>query len=225
LGASYFGDKQYAVEYADVVTQSYHPVKHITTGEGGVVLTNNPEIDKKVKLLRNHGMTKNLDQMENNDGPWYYEIHEVGYNYRITDFQCALGISQLKRLNKFISRRRNIAEQYDIAFGSDERFIIPVVSKNVNHAFHLYPLNLQFEKMNVEKKHLFESMKKNDFILQVHYIPVHLQPYYQNKYGFKVGDFPHAESFYNNEISLPIYPDLSYKECQKIINTISRMAI
>ena len=225
LGASYFGDKQYAVEYADVVTQSYHPVKHITTGEGGAVLTCNAQIDEKVRVLRSHGMTNNPERIYKNEGPWYYEMHNIGFNYRVSDLQCALGISQLKKLNHFISRRRNIAEQYDIAFGSDERFIIPTVSKNVSHAFHLYPLNLQFEKMSIEKNHLFESMGKKEICLQVHYIPVHLQPYYQKKYGFNVGDFPHAESFYNNEISLPIYPDLSFKECQKIIKTITRMTI
>ena len=221
LGASYLDDKQYAVKYADVVTQSYHPVKHITTGEGGAIFTNDAKIDEEVRTLRSHGMTKNPEKLDKDDGPWYYEMCKIGFNYRINDLQCALGISQLRKLDFFVSRRREIAKQYDIAFGSDEGFIIPSVSKNIGHAFHLYPLQLKFDELNTEKKHFFEVMKIRGIILQVHYIPVHLQPYYQRNYDFRVGDFPYAEQFYKNEISIPIYPDLLFEQQQQVINSIN----
>jgi len=144
MGASYFGDKQYAVKYADVVTQSYHPVKHITTGEGGIVLTNDSTIYQKVKCLRNHGMTKDPNQLENNDGPWYYEMHETGYNYRITDFQCALGSSQLKKLGQFVQKRCEIAKKYNKSFSNGDKLIIPENHSSIEHAYHLYPLQIDF---------------------------------------------------------------------------------
>ena len=209
LGAKYFGDKQYAVKYADVVTQSYHPVKHITTGEGGAVLTNNAEIDDKVRRLRSHGMTKDTSQLENNHGPWYYEMHEVGYNYRITDFQCALGSCQLKKLDSFVEKRSEIAKIYDKSFLNIEKLKIPKIINYAEHAYHIYPLQVNFDKLNLTKSQFFEKMKVSGINLQVHYIPIHLQPFYQNDFGFKKGDYPLSEGFYHNEISLPIYPDLS----------------
>ena len=222
LGASYFGDKQYAVEYADVVTQSYHPVKHITTGEGGAILTNNQEIDKKVKRLRNHGITKNHDQMENNDGPWYYEIHEVGYNYRITDFQCVLGSSQLKKLDQFVLKRREIAKKYDEFFSDVDYLKIPETLNTVSHAYHLYPLLMNFEKAGMKRSVFFEEMKNNGIKLQVHYIPVHLHPFYKKSFGMNVGDFQVAEQFYQNEFSLPVYTNLSMNEFQIVTSHISQ---
>ena len=220
LGASYFEDKQYAAKYVDVVTQSYHPVKHITTGEGGAVLTNDSTIDEKIRCLRNHGMTKDPNQLENNDGPWCYEMHEVGFNYRITDIQCALGISQLKKLDDFVVRRMKIAERYDEAFGSDERFIIPAVLDKVGHAYHLYPLQIKVDKLNIEKGVFFDKMKAKGISLQVHYIPVHIQPYYKKQFGFELGNFPVAENFYRNEISIPLYPSLMDSKIELISTVI-----
>ena len=220
MGASYFGDKQYAMKYADVVIQSYHPVKHITTGEGGAVLTHNPKIDEKARILRSHGMTNEPNQLEKNDGPWYYEMCEVGYNYRITDFQCALGSNQLKKLDRFVNRRREIARFYDKAFSSVDFTKIPESKSSVDHAYHLYPLQIDFAKTNVFKLELFKQMKEFDINLQVHYIPVHLQPFYQRNYGFKSGDFPVSEKFYNQELSLPIYPDLSNDQISMLANRL-----
>ena len=220
LGASYNGDTQYAVKYADVVTQSFHPVKHITTGEGGAILSNIAQIDEKVRLLRIHGMTKNLNLMEKNDGPWYYEMMELGYNYRITDFQCSLGISQLQKLGKFVKSRRKIARLYNQAFGDDDHFVVPAVPDNVEHAYHLYPLQIQFDEINMNRNELFIKMEGKGIRLQVHYIPIHFQPYYMKKFGFKEGDFPVSEKFYWREVSLPMYPALTIDDQQIVIKSL-----
>ena len=220
LGATYLDDKQYAVKYADLVIQSYHPVKHITTGEGGAVLTNNEKIDDKVRLLRTHGMIKDPNQLKKSDGPWYYEVHELGYNYRITDFQCALGSSQLKKLNKFIDKRRKIAKRYDEALKSIDCLTLPKDNNPVANAYHLYPLLINFDKLTINKPSLFKKMKESKVNLQVHYIPIHLQPYYKNKYGFKLGDFSIAENFYLKEVSLPIYPDLLNNDQTQVIRNL-----
>lgn len=220
LGAEYEDDIQYAVKYADAVNLSFHPVKHITTGEGGAVLTNNKMIDKKIKLLRTHGITKDESVLEKNDGPWYYEMHEVGFNYRITDFQCALGISQLKKLNKFLEQRRFIANYYNKFFNDDDRFITPFVAQNVKHAYHLYPLQIKFDELKIDKKEYYFRLKENGVVFQVHYIPVHLQPFYRKNFGFKKGDFPVAEKFYERELSIPIYPSLTEEDLAFISNAI-----
>lgn len=225
LGAEYYGDKRYAVKYADIVNMSFHPVKHITTGEGGAILTNDSLLDKKIKILRTHGITKDKELLTKSDGPWYYEMQHLGFNYRITDFQCALGISQLKKLDRFVSRRIEIAKYYDEAFKNDDRFIIPAVNGNVKHSYHLYPLQIKFENIAISKKTLFQIIIKNNIDLQVHYIPVHLQPYYKENYGFEIGDFPLAEKFYEREISIPIYPTLNHEDLDYISNTIKGLVV
>jgi len=220
MGASYNGDKQYAVKYADVVTHSYHPVKHIATGEGGAVLTNNSDIDEKVRRLRTHGMTKDPEHLEKNDGSWYYEMHEVGYNYRITDFQCALGSSQLKKLDAFVKKRCDIAKKYDEVFSNNDLFKISLSNKSVKHSYHLYPLQIDFDKLTLSKSEFFKKMKESGINLQVHYIPVHFQPYYKKNYGFKSGDYPISENYYKSEISLPIYPKLTSDDQSKVIDNV-----
>ena len=227
LGAEYKNDFHYSSKFADAVNLSFHPVKHITTGEGGAVLTDNEILDKRIKTFRTHGMTKDPDILERNDGPWYYEMHEPGFNYRITDFQCALGIKQLEKLDKFIERRREIAKYYDEVFSKDERFIYPHVSNDAKHAYHLYPLQIKFDELGIEKKEYFEKLKEKNIILQVHYVPVHLQPFYKKNFGFKDGDFPVAEKFYKQEFSIPMYPmlendDLDYIS-KTIIETVNRL--
>ena len=152
IGAKYFKNKSYAAKYADIVTHSYHPVKNITTGEGGSVLTNNKEIFDKINILRSHGTQKNSNKMVSKDGPWYYEMQELGYNYRITDIQCALGISQLKKINKFIKKRKEIAKIYNKHFSQNNFYKIPEVEKYNSHAYHLYPLQINFKSNNQKKK-------------------------------------------------------------------------
>jgi len=215
-GAELNNDVKYAVKFADAVNMSFHPVKHFTTGEGGAVLTNNNELDKKVRTLRTHGMTKDESILEKNDGPWYYEMHEVGFNYRITDFQCALGSTQLEKLNNFIEKRRNVAKYYDEVLAMDDRLIVPYVSPNVKHAYHLYPLQIKFDEIGITRKDYFAKLRTNRIFAQVHYVPVHLQPYYRKNFGFKVGDFPIAEKFYEREISIPIYPLLEKDDLEYI---------
>lgn len=225
LGAEYYNDAQYAVKYADVVNMSFHPVKHITTGEGGAILTNNLQLDEKVKILRTHGITIDEKYLTRNEGPWYYEMHTLGFNYRITDFQCALGSSQLKKLDRFVQRRNEIAEFYNKQFEDDDRFIIPKVHNYVKHAYHLYPLQIKFNDLNTSKKEFFIKMKENNIGLQVHYIPIHLQPYYQRNFGFSEGDFPISELFYKNEVSIPIYPLLEKEDLEYISIKIKDLAV
>ena len=225
LGASFNKNKKYAVKYADIATHSYHPVKNITTGEGGAILTNNKKIDERVKILRSHGVVRDPKLMRSNHGPWYYEMHRLGFNYRISDIQCALGISQLKKINKFIQKRKKIAKIYDKAFSNNYRFIVPKVEKNYEHSYHLYPLQINFNLLKISKRELFNKMKKKNINLQVHYIPIHLQPYYKKNFGFKSGDFPIAENFYQKEVSLPIYFSLKSKEVFKVIKYIKQFCI
>ncbi len=220
LGSELNDDKGYAVKYADIVTQSYHPVKHITSGEGGSVLTNDLNIIEKVMLLRSHGMSKTDMSSNDKNYPWYYEMHELGFNYRITDIQCALGNSQLKKLDSFIKKRKSIANMYDNAFQSLDNVLIPSVKKNASHSYHLYPILIDFKKTKFSKLEFFNKMKSKGINLQVHYIPVHLQPFYNSNYNFKHGDFPFAESFYEKEFSLPIYNDLDKDKVNYVIDTI-----
>jgi len=221
IGASYLNNKNYAIKYADLVTHSYHPVKHFTTGEGGAVFTNNYEIYKKIILLRSHGVSREANKL-NKNGSWYYEMNELGYNYRITDFQCSLGISQVKKLDKFIKKRRKIAKIYDKAFANDKRFIIPKIDAANKHSYHIYPLLINFRKLKIKKVEFFKKMFKKKISLQVHYIPIHLQPFYKKKLKYKKGDFPVSEKFYEKEVSLPIYYSLKEKNVYKVINLIKK---
>jgi dTDP-4-amino-4,6-dideoxygalactose transaminase len=220
LGSMYKGDRHFAAKHSDAASLSFHPVKHITTGEGGAILTRHEWLDKKIKIFRTHGVTKNPRALSHSDGPWYYEMNELGFNYRITDFQCALGISQLAKLDRFLHERRIIAAFYDKAFADDERFVVPATERHSQHAYHLYPLQINFSKLTISKVELFNSLRGKGIHCQVHYIPVHLQPYYRNRYGYHVGDFPIAEEFYRRELSIPIYPGLKSDDLEYISSSI-----
>lgn len=222
MGSIYNKDKSYAVKYADIVTQSYHAVKNITLGEGGGILTNSKLIDKKVKQLRTHG-TFRSDKLKQTKGNWFYEMRDLGYNYRITDIQCALGITQLKKLNKFITKRRKLAKYYDTLFIDRDKYTVPQSLINTTHSYHLYPLRFDFKKNNIDKVNFIKKLIKKNITLQVHYIPIHLQPYYKKKFGYKKGDFPVAERFYEQEISLPLHYGLEYKDLDYIYNNIKSL--
>ena len=209
LGSSLNKNKGYAVKYADLVSLSFHPVKAITTGEGGAILTNNLMYEKKAKLLRTHGMIRKKKH-------WKYSMEEIGYNFRLPDINCALGISQIKRLDKFIKKRRKISKIYDNFFSNNIKFKIPnKISKNKN-SFHLYPLLLNLKKIKKTKDKIIGEFLKHKIKLQVHYIPVNSQPYYKKKYGFDKKKYKNSIKFFNHSISLPIYNDLDIKKLNYI---------
>jgi dTDP-4-amino-4,6-dideoxygalactose transaminase len=224
LGSAYKGDRFFAAKYADAVSLSFHPVKHITTGEGGGIVTRHEWLDERIKALRTHGVSKESRLLAKSDGPWYYEMTEPGFNYRITDFQCALGISQLGKLDRFLRERRTIAAFYDSAFAGDERFVTPCVRGDSAHAYHLYPLQIDFSKLDISKAEFFVRLRDKRIQCQVHYIPLHLQPYYRDRYGFAAGDFPIAEEFYRREISIPMYPGLESDDLEYITRSIKNIA-
>ncbi len=224
IGSEYKGTKVGSCKYSDMTTFSFHPVKTITTGEGGAITTNNKELYEKLLMFRSHGVTKNPEIMIQNDGPWYYEMHELGYNYRITDIQAALGISQLKRLNKFMNKRRELTNLYRKALSNDERFFLLKEKEYSKACFHLCPLLINFEKVSMSKKEIFSKLSEKGLNLQVHYIPVHTQPYYKNL-GFNEGDFPKAEEYYKKALSLPLYLDLKYSDINHIIKIIKETVI
>ncbi len=225
IGSKYRGEQHYAAKYADVVTQSYHAVKNITMGEGGSIITNNRKIDSKVKLLRSHGIIRDKKVL-NKKGPWFYDMKNIGFNYRVTDFQCSLGISQLKKLNLFIKKRQSLAKIYYEQLKDDDRFNLPNILPNSEHSFHLFPLRINFKKLSISKIKFFKEMENRKIKLQVHYRPIHLQPFYKNLLKTKKGDFPVAEKFYNEEISLPLYFKLNKKDilyiCKNIIDIINK---
>ncbi|MCS7029440.1 MAG: UDP-4-amino-4,6-dideoxy-N-acetyl-beta-L-altrosamine transaminase [Bacteroidia bacterium] len=197
--------------FADAAIFSFHPVKHITCGEGGMITTNRKDIYEKLLLLRTHGITKNPKLLFENHGGWYYEMQTLGYNYRLTDFQAALGISQLKRVDENLQKRKKIAQHYDKAF-ENHKFIQKAPFHEGN-SYHLYVI--QTEK----RKELYNFLRTQNIFCQVHYIPVHWQPYYQ-ALGWKKGDLPEVEKYYEKCLSLPIYPTLSESEQNYVIEKI-----
>jgi UDP-4-amino-4,6-dideoxy-N-acetyl-beta-L-altrosamine transaminase len=221
LGAKYMDTTIGDCRFSDMAVFSFHPVKSIATGEGGAVLTNDEKLYEKLLMFRQHGVTKKLRSMQNKPsqaGDWYYEMQQLGYNYRLTDIQCALGVSQLKKLNGFIERRRAIVEIYRQAFTGNKYFDIPVEKKYAKSAWHLYPIRLKDEYKNKKKK-IFTQLRENGIGVQVHYIPVYLQPYYQ-QLGFKKGLCRKAEDFYEREISIPLYSAMSREDIDYVIETI-----
>lgn len=207
-----FGTKNIGNQ-ADLTCFSFHPVKTITTGEGGMIVTSNKKLAELAKMLRTHGIVK-LPKPK----PWYHEMRQLGYNYRLTDLQCALGLAQLKRAEKFLRKRRQLAQRYQIALANLAQLTLPQPDKN--SAWHLYPLRVDFQALKKTRVKLFNLMQHHGISLQVHYIPIHLHPYYRQKFGYKPGDFPVAEKVYEQEVSLPLYPTLSIKEQDKVINLL-----
>ena len=217
LGAEYKNSKIGSCKYSDMTIFSFHPVKHITTGEGGAVLTNQKDLYQRLLLFRNHGITKEKEKMNKFDDPWYYEMHELGFNYRMTDFQCALGISQFKKLEKFIERRRELVSIYNKELSKIDKIILPVEKPYVKSSWHIYYIRL---KDASKRRLVFEELKKSNIGVQVHYIPVYLQPYYQKNFGYKAGDYPKAEDYYQSTITLPLYPKMMNSEIQYVINIL-----
>ena len=211
IGSSINNYRGYATKYADFAILSFHPVKSITTGEGGAILTNNIKYYKTSKILRSHGVVKDKNKIKK-IGNWYNEMIALGSNYRLSDIHASLGLSQLKKINKFVSRRNYIAKIYDNFFEKSDIFTIPKKRDNIFHSYHLYPLLVDFDKIKKYKKKIFKEFLKYKINLQVHYIPINTQPYYKKKYKFIKKDFKNSIKFYKNEISMPIYFDLTNKQ-------------
>lgn len=214
LGATYQGKP--AGSLAMLTVFSFHPVKHITTGEGGLVTTKDPELARRLRLFRNHGITTDHRQRERT-GSWFYEMVDLGFNYRITDIQCALGLSQLRKLASWVNRRREIAATYDKAFSTYPDLNPLAVRSQVGHAYHLYVVQLG---VTLDRNWLFSDLRARGIGSNIHYIPVHLHPYYKRHFGTRTGLCPNAESAYRRIISLPMFPRLTAAEVQRVIETI-----
>lgn len=199
-------------DFADLAIFSFHPVKHIAAGEGGMITTNNEKLYHKIRNLRTHGIQQIPELKQFNHGPWYYEMQELGFNYRLTDFQAALGKSQLKRAEAGLEKRREIAAKYEKAF-SGKPYILRQAGVVAGHAYHLYVVEVK------NRKGLYEYLREKNIFAQVHYIPVHLMPYYR-QFGWKEGDLPNAEKYYGFCLSLPMYPTLTNTEQQLVIDSI-----
>lgn len=200
-------------KFADLAIFSFHPVKHIAAGEGGIITTNDAALYEKLLLFRTHGITRNTDLMHENHGGWYQEMLELGYNYRLSEIHAALGHSQLLRANEGLTKRQAIAQRYDAAF-ADLPIQLPQKPENGLHAFHLYVIRTE------KRKELYDFLRTQNISCQVHYLPMHLHPYYQQQFGWKKGDFPQSESYYAECLSLPMYPTLSEEELTYVIEKI-----
>ena len=200
-------------KWADCSVFSFHPVKHIATGEGGMVTTDNPELLERLRLFRTHGITRDPALLERNDGGWYYEMQELGFNYRLTDIQAALVISQLSRAAEGLARRQEIARRYDEAFAGHTDIRIPSRADDICHAFHLYVIQVP------DSKGLYDFLRENRVMAQVHYAPLHLMPYYKNL-GNREGDLPVAEEYYRHCLSLPMFPALTDEEQDYVIEKV-----
>lgn len=234
IGAKFSGRN--IVDYADMTILSFHPVKHIACGEGGMVLTNDKAYYDSLCMFRSHGITKDHQKLTQDVGPWYYEMQELGFNYRLTEIQSALGISQMNKLDQSIFTRNQIARDYFKELSKLDWITLPEpiskydwlddpqytelkVKPSYLHSYHLFPLQLN-ERIN--RRDFVEYMQDNKIGVQVHYIPVHLQPYYKENYGFEVGDFPIAESFYSKEVSIPMFPTLTKEDFGYVVETIRK---
>ena len=214
LGAQYNGRKVGSL--ADMTVFSFHPVKHITTGEGGMIVTDDPALAARCRLFRNHGITSDYRQRES-EATWFYEMVDLGFNYRITDIQCALGISQLKKLDRFLARRRTIAGSYHKAFMGFEGIRPLAVDSRVAHGYHLYVVRVDAKR----RGDIFKGLRERGVGVNVHYIPVHLHPYYRKTLGTGPGQCPVAESAYEEIISLPIHPGMSDVDVTRVIEAVT----
>lgn len=212
LGANFGNIKAGSSTNSDCSILSFHPVKHITTGEGGAITTNSKELYEKLLELRAHGMQRRVDI-----APWYYEMNSLGFNYRITDIACALGISQLKKIDSFIEKRKNIAKNYDKAFLNS--IVKPLYNFDKDSSYHLYVIRVDFSKLNITKIELFNKIKEKNIGLQLHYIPINKQPFYKNL-GYGKENTPIMDRYYEECFSLPMYPTLTIEEQEYVIKSL-----
>lgn len=216
LGSVYKGKKVGSL--SDMTTFSFHPVKPITTGEGGMIVTDNEEFYKKMALFRSHGITRDDSMMTRNDGPWFYQQFDLGYNYRITDIQCALGCRQMKKLDRFLARRKEIVARYNEAFADCDNIITPYQLSDTESGWHLYIVQVK----NCDRRQVFEAMREKGIGVNVHYIPVYMHPYYQ-EHGYENVHCANAEEIYSHIISLPLYPGLTSEQQDYVIDTLKSL--
>ena len=220
LGGSYRGRPVGSL--ADLSIFSFHPVKHITTGEGGMITTNDPELARRMRVFRNHGITTDHRQREQR-GSWFYEMVDLGYNYRLTDFQCALGMSQLRKLPGWVARRQEIARRYDAAFAEIPAAEPLGVREDISHAYHLYVIRLDIAQLRMTRAEVFAALRAEGIGVNVHYIPVHLHPFYRQRFGAGPGLCPVAEAAYEQLISLPIFPKMSNADVEDVILAVRKV--
>ena len=224
IGGKYLDKPIGGCQYSDITVFSFHPVKIITTAEGGLATTNSKDLSKKMQLYRSHGITREESLMTTRtDGDWYYQQVDLGFNYRMTELQAALGTSQMKRLNQFISKRHILQERYDSLLSSLP-IIKPYQDKDSYSALHLYPIQIDLDKTNKSRQQIFNELRENGIGVNVHYIPIHMQPYY-TQLGFKEGYFPISEEYYKREISLPLFNSMNLEQQDKIISTIKKILL
>jgi UDP-4-amino-4,6-dideoxy-N-acetyl-beta-L-altrosamine transaminase len=218
IGADYLGQKVGNCAYSDICVFSFHPVKIVTTGEGGAVTTNNPDLARRVRELRSHGTTRDQARMKDvSDGPWFYQMIDLGFNYRMTDMQAALGTSQMSRLAGFVARRRELADRYRKKLDGLS-IVLPAQSPEGKSAFHLYPVQV----LAAHRRGIYDAMRSDGIGVNVHYIPVHTQPVY-HKLGFRPGQFPNAERYYSRALSLPMFSKMSEDEQDTVVDALARI--
>jgi UDP-4-amino-4,6-dideoxy-N-acetyl-beta-L-altrosamine transaminase len=224
IGGKYLDTKVGSCQYSDITVFSFHPVKIITTAEGGLATTNNVELAEKMRLLRSHGITRDAERMTGKpEGNWCYQQIDLGFNYRMTDLQAALGISQMKRLDEFVEKRHLLQQRYHKLL-QDLPIKLPCQSEKSYSALHLYPILLELENIGKTRSQIFDELRQNGLGVNVHYIPVHTQPYYKNM-GFKKGDFPQAEKYYDHALTLPLNPGLSDEQQNYVVEVLKEVLL
>ena len=220
MGAEYRGRRTGGIAHMTVF--SFHPVKHLTTGEGGMVTTNRADYAETLRCFRNHGISSDARQRQS-EGQWHYEMVLLGFNYRLTDIACALGLSQLKKLDANLARRRDIADRYAAALLDLAAITLPAVREDVNPAWHLYPIRLDPRKLSAARAEIFRALRAENIGVNVHYIPVHLHPYYCDRFGYRTGDYPIAENAYERLISVPMFHGMSDQDVEDVIKAVRKV--
>ncbi|MGB7130400.1 MAG: UDP-4-amino-4,6-dideoxy-N-acetyl-beta-L-altrosamine transaminase [Candidatus Sulfotelmatobacter sp.] len=220
MGAEYRGRRTGSI--AHMTAFSFHPVKHLATGEGGMVTTNRADCAETLRRFRNHGISCDARQRQS-EGQWHYEMVLLGFNYRLTDIACALGLSQMKKLDANLARRRDIADRYAAALRDLAAITLPVVREDVNPAWHLYPIRLNPEKPSGTRAEIFGALRAENIGVNVHYIPVHLHPYYRDRFGYRAGDYPIAENAYERLISIPMFHGMNDQDVEDVISAVRKV--
>lgn len=218
------GTRVGSCSHSDMTTLSFHPVKTMTTGEGGAVTTNDPELYRRLMTLRTHGITRDPAELTQNPGPWYYEMQMLGFNYRITDIQAALGRSQLRKLDSFVARRRELVVRYNQAFAGVPWLTTPWEEPGRETAWHLYVLQFDWEQLGMDRPSVMSALKEQGVGTQVLYIPVPAQPYYRDKLGFSPSHYPAAQQYYDHSLAIPLYPSMSAADQDRVIAAVMSLA-